>query len=186
MFRRNCFFRQMMAMMLLLSCWCFAEENAMDIIAKRTLVNAEGQETTAEIALADKKFIGIYFSAHWCGPCRAFTPQLVKFYEKCHSNKKSPLEIVFVSLDRSAEDMSEYMKGENMPWLAIPYDDRERSSALRSIYQANGIPRLVIVDNKGNVVSNEARWDVSILGEKAIKAWKKPDYTPLTYQDYQK
>ena len=32
-------------------------------------------------ALADKT-IGIYFSAHWCPPCRAFTPVLVEFHNE--------------------------------------------------------------------------------------------------------
>ena len=26
------------------------------------------------------KVIGLYFSAHWCPPCRAFTPKLVRAY----------------------------------------------------------------------------------------------------------
>ena len=184
MFRRNCFLWQMMAMMFLMSWYCFAEGNAMDIIAKRTLVNAKGKKTTAEVALADKTYIGIYFSAHWCGPCRAFTPMLVNFHEKCH-RKKAPFEVVFVSSDKSEEEMSEYMKGEKMPWFALPYDDREGISALKTLYKVNGIPTLVIIDNKGKVVSNDSRWDVTMLGEKAFKAWGKPDYKPLTYQDFQ-
>ena len=28
------------------------------------------------------KVIGIYFSAHWCPPCRGFTPKLVEWYGK--------------------------------------------------------------------------------------------------------
>lgn len=184
MFKHNSLFMPLVAMMLLMSWCCFAEGNAMDILAKRTLINAKGKKTTADVALAEKSFIGIYFSAHWCGPCRAFTPQLVKFHEACH-RRKAPFEIVFVSSDKSAEDMSEYMKGEKMPWLALPYDDQEGISALKSLYQVAGIPTLVIIDNKGKVISNDGRWDVTILGDKAFKAWSKPNYKPLTYQDFQ-
>ena len=183
MLRQNCFFTQIMVILFLLSWCCFAEGNAMDILAKRTLVNAKGKKTTADVALASKTTIGIYFSAHWCGPCRAFTPQLVKFHETCH-RRKAPFEVIFVSSDKSAEDMSEYMKGEKMPWLAIPYEDQEGISALKSLYQVGGIPTLVIIDNKGKVISNDGRWDVTILGDKAFKAWSKPDYKPLTYQDF--
>ncbi len=32
-------------------------------------------------AFEKKKLIGLYFSAHWCGPCRKFTPQLVELLQ---------------------------------------------------------------------------------------------------------
>jgi thiol-disulfide isomerase/thioredoxin len=35
-----------------------------------------------EAGLENKKLIALYFSAHWCGPCRKFTPQLVEYYNK--------------------------------------------------------------------------------------------------------
>ncbi len=184
MFKHNSPFMPLMALMFLMSWCCFAEGNAMDILAKRTLINTKGKKTTAEAALADKTYIGIYFSAHWCGPCRAFTPLLVKFHETCR-HRKAPFEVVFVSSDHSAEDMSEYMKGAKMPWLAIPYEDKEGISAMKALYHVNSWPTLVIIDNKGKVISNDGRWDVTILGDKAFKAWSKPDYKPLTYQDFQ-
>jgi len=28
----------------------------------------------------DSGVLGLYFSAHWCPPCRAFTPELLKEY----------------------------------------------------------------------------------------------------------
>ena len=45
------------------------------------------------------KTVGIYFSAHWCPPCRGFTPKLAEAYQKLKANGKE-LEIVFVSSDR--------------------------------------------------------------------------------------
>ena len=39
-----------------------------------------GKKKVSVDALADKTG-GIYFSAHWCPPCRTFTPELVKFHQ---------------------------------------------------------------------------------------------------------
>merc|ERR1712130_667492 len=36
----------------------------------------EGNTST----LLDDKYVGIYFSAHWCPPCRGFTPVLAESY----------------------------------------------------------------------------------------------------------
>lgn len=35
--------------------------------------------------LATKTLVALYFSAHWCAPCRKFTPQLVEFYNRVAS-----------------------------------------------------------------------------------------------------
>ncbi|CAJ1428522.1 unnamed protein product [Effrenium voratum] len=39
------------------------------------LVTKSGLQSTAT-ALAGAKVVALYFSAHWCPPCRGFTPQL--------------------------------------------------------------------------------------------------------------
>ena len=67
--------------------------------------------------------IGLYFSAHWCPPCRGFTPMLAEFYKKFTAANPDKLEIVFVSSDRSDEDFKSYYA--EMPWLALPFADRE-------------------------------------------------------------
>ena len=36
----------------------------------------------------DSPLVGIYFSAHWCPPCRGFTPKLVEFFSELE--KKYP------------------------------------------------------------------------------------------------
>ena len=50
---------------------------------------AEGKlvDIPADEVLDKSSIIFFYFSAHWCPPCRAFTPILKKFYDvsNCYS-----------------------------------------------------------------------------------------------------
>ena len=178
MMKRVVLFLTMVLIML-----CGAEENALDLLASKSLTNAKGKEIPVLKALEGKKFIGLYFSAHWCGPCRMFTPELVKFYSHCQSKG---FEVIFVSSDKSADEMANYMKETGMKWLAIPFEDAETRNGIKTLFGVNGIPHLIILDAQGKLVSSNARWDVAMLGNKALKQWSSPDYTPLTYEDYQK
>jgi len=97
------------------------------------LVNSSGQTVdsssiTAELSSesSGKRVLGLYFSAHWCPPCRDFTPVLVKFYNQFKKSAAAYclLDIVLISSDHDEESFLEYLK--QMPWPAIPYDDRVR------------------------------------------------------------
>ena len=44
--------------------------------------SAIGNEIGSDFSLKDFDFIGLYFSAHWCPPCRGFTPVLADTYNK--------------------------------------------------------------------------------------------------------
>jgi thiol-disulfide isomerase/thioredoxin len=117
------------------------------------------------------KVIGIYFSAHWCPPCRAFTPQLVKFYDKLKAENK-PFEIVFVSSDRSKDAMYEYMEEAEMKWLALPFGDKHKDS-LAQKFRVSGIPKFVVLNSKGELISENGRGEVSGDNTKAFDAWAK-------------
>eukprot|EP00494_Astrolonche_serrata_P006557 UN06581 len=100
------------------------------------------------------KTIGLYFSAHWCGPCRQFTPELAKYYKKMKELKK-PFEIVFCSSDRDQKSFDEYYK--TMPWMAIPYKYRDMKDALSERFGIRGIPALIIVDENFDVITANGR-----------------------------
>merc|ERR1712020_179768 len=88
----------------------------MDSLKGTKLVKADGGSVDADSALEGKDLILFYFSAHWCPPCRQFTPMLRDFYEEVDN-----VEIVFVSSDRSPEDMLSYMKESHGDWLATEH-----------------------------------------------------------------
>lgn len=97
-----------------------------------------------------KKLIGLYFSAHWCGPCREFTPGLVAYYNK-NAPAHPEFEILFVSNDKTAAAMEGYMRAVQMPWPALSFDKVAGNTALTK-YAGSGIPCLVVVDETGKVV----------------------------------
>eukprot|EP01041_Mallomonas_annulata_P013405 gene13405-28428_t len=102
----------------------------------------------------DDKYVALYFSAHWCPPCRGFTPQLAKFYDNFKSKGKD-LEIIFVSSDRDEAQFNEYYS--SMPWLALPYSARDKKATLSSQYGVKGIPTLIILNKDGSLITDSGR-----------------------------
>lgn len=103
-------------------------------------------------SLEKKKLIALYFSAHWCGPCRKFTPQLVEYYNRVASQHPE-FELIFVSNDRSPFGFQTYMKDMQMPWPAIDYQKVSDKTAITK-YAGNGIPDLVLLDASGRILSD--------------------------------
>jgi len=123
---------------------------------------AAGALVSGADALAGKKVVGIYFSAHWCPPCRTFTPVLKDFYEAL-VEQGCELEMVFVSSDRSQADMAAYMTEAHGDWLAVPHGS-PAAQQLSSQFQVSGIPTLVFLRADGTVVEREGRGLVTSKG----------------------
>lgn len=109
---------------------------------------------TLDKSAVEGKVLGIYFSAHWCPPCRKFTPQLAEWYKKV-SPTLPDFEIVFASSDSDQDSFEEYF-GE-MPWIALPFAERKRKQQLSSMFDVNGIPAFVIVDKDGSTITKSGR-----------------------------
>ncbi|CAF4514156.1 unnamed protein product, partial [Didymodactylos carnosus] len=114
------------------------------------------------------KYLGLYFSAHWCPPCRHFTPQLAEIYKQSVA-ANLPFDIIFLSSDEDQESFNEYYK--EMPWKAVPFENRMIKQRLSIYYGIQGIPSLVIIKPSGETLTIKGRRDIDRNKLKAIEAW---------------
>ena len=112
------------------------------------LVDADGKAVPAE-RLTKAKYVFVYYSAHWCGGCRAFTPELIKFYNE--HKKGDNLEVVFASADKSEAEMYAYMKEAGMPFMTVRYD--KRATTTQKLRSPSAFPHLVLFDQSGATVA---------------------------------
>lgn len=124
-----------------------------DVLA-RSPTYVAGGGGGGEVACADVLGVPtvlLYFSASWCPPCRGFTPQLVSTYNKLKEDGKA-CEIIFVSSDRDADQFGGYAA--KMPWVALPFEQRELKQQLSERFGVQGIPALVVYDLENDRVIN--------------------------------
>ncbi|XP_073509265.1 nucleoredoxin-like protein 2 [Phyllobates terribilis] len=143
----------------------------MDIFTGHILVNKDGEKVDPEEALQNK-IVGLYFSAGWCSPCRDFTPVLCDFYTELveEANQPAQFEIVFISSDKSAEDMVEYLNQMHGDWLALPWHNPYKHE-LKTKYKITAIPKLVIVKQNGEVITDKGRKQIRDRGLACIRTW---------------
>ncbi|KAL5552878.1 hypothetical protein UlMin_040279 [Ulmus minor] len=115
------------------------------------------------------KTILLYFSAHWCSPCRAFTPKLSEIYNEIKA-KGEAFEVIFISSDRDQSSFDEYFS--SMPWLAIPFGD-ERKKSLDRNFKIQGIPTAIAIGPSGRTVNKEARGMIMSHGANAYPFTKE-------------
>ena len=139
--------------------------NTLEELVGSELMDVNGNKV--DVKSLQGKIIGLYFSAHWCRPCRDFTPKLVEFR---NANAKD-FEVIFVSSDRSAADQQKYMQESGMNWPSVPYQS-ECKAILKERFSIRGIPALIIVDGKGNLISSQGRSEVNANLTTIIAKWK--------------
>jgi len=122
--------------------------------------------------------LALYFSAHWCGPCRNFTPKLAKTYNAMverykTEGKEQDFAFIFVSSDRTVEDFKSYYS--EMPWYALD-KEAENFSAIKTtlsdMFGVNGIPSLSVATPDGEIFVKNARGSAD--SDPEGRAWPWP------------
>uniref|UniRef100_A0A2D4K881 Thioredoxin domain-containing protein n=1 Tax=Micrurus paraensis TaxID=1970185 RepID=A0A2D4K881_9SAUR len=142
-----------------------------DLFSGRILVKMEDDFVDPEQAL-ENKIVGLYFSAAWCPLCRDFTPTLCDFYSELVDvvTHPAPFQIVFISSDRSREEMTSFMYKMHPGWLALPFHDPLKHE-LKKKYNITAIPKLVIVKQTGEVITDKGRKQIRERGLNCFQNW---------------
>merc|ERR1711957_393102 len=127
-----------------------------EIWAGKQILTKDGSVSSSTF---DDRYLMLYFSAHWCPPCRGFTPTLGKAYTELKAQRQD-FELVFVSSDRDDAAFKEYF--DDTPFWALAFEERETKGELSKHFGVQGIPSLVMLGEK---------WKTKVMRTKKIQKW---------------
>ncbi|MFD0760954.1 TlpA family protein disulfide reductase [Lutibacter aestuarii] len=100
------------------------------------------------------KFVYVDVWATWCGPCKAEIPYLKEVEAKYHDKN---IEFVSISIDKAADhDKWKTMVEEKELKGVQLFADNDWNSQFVKDYLIKGIPRFILIDTEGNIVSSNA------------------------------
>eukprot|EP00672_Neobodo_designis_P019981 CAMPEP_0174828962 /NCGR_PEP_ID=MMETSP1114-20130205/1631_1 /TAXON_ID=312471 /ORGANISM="Neobodo designis, Strain CCAP 1951/1" /LENGTH=523 /DNA_ID=CAMNT_0016062695 /DNA_START=59 /DNA_END=1631 /DNA_ORIENTATION=+ len=130
-----------------------------------------GAKSIGELRAKGVREVALYFSAHWCPPCRQFTPKLAGVYKALKEAGRTDLEFVFVTSDQSAAEAASYHK--TMGFAMVPFGSAQ-IPLLKKALNVRGIPCLVTLR-----LGASAAEPVEIINAKAVGAvHANPDAFP--------
>lgn len=111
-----------------------------------SLKTPEGKEVTLESLKG--RIVVLDFWATWCGPCKMAMPSLQKLHER-YAGK--PVSIIGVNcMEQDPDEAVKYTKKEKFTYMQLLAGDE-----LAAAYGVSGIPTLIVIDAKGNILGSE-------------------------------
>lgn len=91
--------------------------------------------------------------ATWCGPCCAEIPYMEKVAKHYAGNSK--IEIISVSLDEKADKWKKKLETDKPQWKQFIAPEGMKSELCKE-YKINGIPRFMLFDKEGKIITTNA------------------------------
>ncbi|GAA4234649.1 hypothetical protein GCM10022291_14570 [Postechiella marina] len=100
------------------------------------------------------KYVYIDIWATWCGPCKYEIPFLEKI-EKEYNDKNIAFISISVDTKKAYSAWKNMVTNDNMKGIQLLADKAFKSKFVKD-YKVNGIPKFILIDPAGNIVSSNA------------------------------
>ena len=117
-----------------------------------------GREMTIEDLRG--KVVVIDFWATWCGPCVGEIPNMKTLYSQY---KNRGVEFIGINLDERSSTLVEFCKKNGVTWPQYCEEGKTWDTEFIQDWGINSIPRLFVLDQKGDLYSTDARGKLEII-----------------------
>jgi len=101
----------------------------------------------------EDKVVLVEFWATWCVPCVAELPNIIKAYNKHHSNG---FEVIGISLDQDEQKLKSFLKAKEIPWVQY-FDGKGWQNKLAAKYGIDSVPATFLLDRQGKIIGQDFR-----------------------------
>jgi peroxiredoxin len=99
----------------------------------------------------EDKVVLVEFWATWCAPCVAELPNIIKAYNKHHSNG---FEVIGISLDQDEQKLKSFLKAKELPWVQY-FDGKGWQNKLAAKYGIDCVPATFLLDRQGKIIGQD-------------------------------
>lgn len=125
------------------------------LYAGKPAPDAEFYDASGTVSkLSDYRGSVIYIDtwATWCGPCKREIPFLKTLEESFHGKN---VRFISVSTDKDVAAWKNFIARESMSGLQL-HQSQEMEKTMSYLYSVNSIPRFILIDEEGKIVSVDA------------------------------
>lgn len=90
--------------------------------------------------------------ATWCGPCKKEIPELQKLEAEFHGKN---VEFISISTDQNLAQWENFLAKQQMTGLQL-HQSENFDESVSKLYMVNSIPRFIVIDEAGKIVSADA------------------------------
>lgn len=115
------------------------------------------------------EFVLLFFGSNRNPPSKSISAKLQDFYRYINKDGRR-LEVIYIGFEEDEQDWAEFF--ETMPWLGVPFQDKQRRFEMRSHFCPDGLfPKICVLNNRFEVVSSTGKQEFLHFRHGAYVFW---------------